>query len=91
MGEAQTLVRILELAASYNDKGVVWSGHSDIKAKQMRDAWQSEINLILPGIDHGSLPEDLAAALNNGAAVEDSTGTYAGKAREWAQGLSKIV
>jgi hypothetical protein len=89
LNHALKLVRILELAASYNDKGVVWSGHTEAKARQMRDAWQLEINLILSEMDHQSLPADLAVALIGGAAVEDSMGTYVSMAREWAQGVAK--
>lgn len=89
MSQALELVRILDLAASYNDKGIVWSGHTEAKAKQMREVWQSEINSILPGINQESIPGDLAAALNSGAAVEDSKGTYVSLARTWAQGMMK--
>jgi hypothetical protein len=88
VSKAQELVRILELAASYNDKGVVWSGHSQAKGGQMRDAWQSEIDSTLSEMGQASIPAALVNALRSGEAVEDSMGTYASQARERAQNLS---
>jgi hypothetical protein len=89
--KAQELVRILDLASSYNDKGVVWSGHTRAKAQQMRDAWQAKIEAILSEIGQASIPDELVKALRSGAAVEDSIGTWAGQAREWARNLGRTA
>ena len=77
------LIRLLELAASYNDKGICWRNDSPAQTRQTREAWQREIDTLLAEIGESSLPAELLAALRSGAAVCDDSGRFVEQARHW--------
>lgn len=77
------LVRLLELAASYNDKGIYWRNDSPAQVQQTRQAWQQELDALLTAISASSLPAELLAALRSGAAVCDDSGRFVEQARSW--------
>lgn len=87
---ARQLVRVLELAASYNDKGEVWMSDSPEKAEQLRVGWQAEIDGLLGSVDDGTMPPGLVEALRSGAAVRDGSGVYVAEARAWVSGLPMV-
>ena len=60
------LIRLLELAASYNDKGIFWRNDSPAQVQQTRQEWQREIDTLIPLIGESNLPFELLAALRSG-------------------------
>jgi len=82
-----TLLRVLGSAASYNDKGCVWSGHSPEKQAEFRAELQGQIRALAISIGASEMGEDLYEALMSGAAVEDASGDLCGLARSrlWVQ------
>ena len=77
------LIRLLELAASYNDKGIFWRNDSRAQVQQTRQAWQQEIDALLAEIGESGLPAELLAALRSGEAVCDDSGRFVEQARHW--------
>ena len=77
------LLRLLELAASYNDKGIFWRNDSPAQVQQTRQAWQQEIDALLAEVGEEGLPAELLMALRSGAAVCDDSGRYVEQARCW--------
>lgn len=77
------LIRLLELAASYNDKGIYWRNDPPAQVQQTRQAWQQEIDTLIAEVGESSLPAELLAALRNGAAVNDDSGRFVEQARRW--------
>ena len=80
---SRQLIRLLELAASYNDKGIYWRNDSPTQVQQTRQGWQREIDALIPSVGESSLPADLLAALRSGAAVHDDSGRFVEQARCW--------
>lgn len=77
------LIRLLELAASYNDKGIYWRNDSPAQVQQTRQGWQQEIDILLAEVGESSLPAELLAALRSGVAVCDDSGRFVEQARRW--------
>jgi hypothetical protein len=80
---AERLVDQLSSAASYNDKGYLWTGHSAAQSEALRDGWRREFQELLAVLEPAGLPPSLAEALRSGAAAEDWSGDYVIAAREW--------
>ena len=78
------LIRVLQLAASYNDKDIYWCNHSSAQVRQTRQEWQQEIDILLAEIGESNLPAELRAALRSGAAAGDDSGRFVEQARRWA-------
>ena len=79
----QRLIRLLELAASYNDKGIYWRNDTPVQVRQTRQAWQQEIDTLLAEVGESNFPAELLAALYSGAAVSDDSGRFVEQARRW--------
>lgn len=77
------LIRLLELAASYNDKGIYWRNDSPAQVQQTRQAWQREIDVLILSLGESNLPAELLAALRSGAVVHDDSGQFVEQARRW--------
>ena len=77
------LVRLLELAASYNDKGIHWRRDSPAQVQQTRQAWQQEIDALIVEVGESTLHAELLEALRSGAAVCDDSGRFVEQARRW--------
>lgn len=80
------LVRLLELAASYNDKGIHWRRDSPAQVQQTRQTWQQEIDALIVEIGASTLSAELLEALRSGAAVCDDSGRFVEQARRWIDG-----
>ena len=80
---SRRLIRVLELAASYNDKGFYWYRHSPAQVRQVQQEWQQEIDALIPLVGESNLPAELLAALRSGAAVRDDSGQFVEQARRW--------
>lgn len=70
------LLRALGSAASYNDKGCIWSGHSESRQELFRAELQAEISQLAEHIGQDTLGPDLYGALKSGIAVRDSSGDF---------------
>ena len=80
---SRRLLRVLELAASYNDKGISWRNDSPAQVQQTRQEWQQEIDTLIPLVGESNLPTELLAALRSGVAVRDGSGRFVERARRW--------
>jgi hypothetical protein len=76
------LLRALGSAASYNDKGYLWSGHDEAQQAAFRSRLQAEILQLSEQIGQVPLGADLFQALISGAAVHDALGDYVQRVRE---------
>ena len=73
----QKLVDLLGSAASYNDKGVEWSGHAPEKVAQMQVHFQEQQLALAQAIGVSRIGEALLSAIESGAASRDWSGEYA--------------
>lgn len=78
----QKLIGLLRSAASYNDKGVEWSGHTPEKAGEMQLGFQQDQLTLVKEIGGSRLGETLLAAIESGAASRDWSGVYASLAEQ---------
>jgi hypothetical protein len=82
-----TLLRVLGSAASYNDKGCIWSGHSPEEQAAFRAELQEQIRALAISIGAAEMGHDLYEALMSGAAVEDASVDLSvlARSRLWVQ------
>ena len=73
----QELVDLLGSAASYNDKGAEWCGHTPEKAAQMQLEFQERQLALAQTIGVSRLGAALLLAIESGAASRDWSGEYA--------------
>ncbi|WP_240127103.1 hypothetical protein [Thermomonas alba] len=73
----QQLVDLLGSAASYNDKGVEWCGHSSGKVAEMQAEFHQGQLVLAQQIGAERLGQELLSAIESGAASRDWTGRYA--------------
>ena len=81
----ERLVRQLDSAAAYNDKGYIWMSHTAAVSETLRETWRGEFREFAATLRDASLPPALMEALLSGAAAEDWTGDFAQAARSWLQ------
>ena len=75
------LIRVLNSAAMYNDKGHVWSGHSLVKRQAMQAEFHQEMLNLITQIGADALPPELVSAIASGAAARDEFGYFSGLAQ----------
>ncbi|EIL99586.1 MAG: hypothetical protein J0I71_00110 [Rhodanobacter sp.] len=73
---AGKLLRALGSAASYNDKGFVWSGHDETRQVAFRSQLQANIAALTEQIGQDALGPELFNALMSGIAAEDASGKF---------------
>lgn len=78
----QKLVHLLGSAASYNDKGVEWCGHTPEKVEVMQLKFQADQLAIANEIRRSRLGDALLTAIESGAASRDWSGEYAALAEQ---------
>ena len=78
----QKLVDLLGSAASYNDKGVEWCGHSPAKVVETQSEFQQNQMALAQRVGAGRLGQELWAAIESGAASRDWSGEYASLAEQ---------
>jgi hypothetical protein len=79
---ADRLLRALGSAASYNDKGYIWSGHNEAEQAAFRSRLQTKILQLSEQIGQAPLGPDLFQDLISGTAVHDASGDYVQLVRE---------
>ncbi|WP_440224739.1 hypothetical protein ACQQ2N_05795 [Dokdonella sp. MW10] len=75
------LIDVLGSAASYNDKGYAWSGHSASQQDAMRATWQAELLVLAEALGDDALGKELVKAIRSGVAVRDGSGDVVQLAR----------
>ena len=69
-------VDLLGSAASYNDKGGEWCGHTPEQVAAMQSEFQAEQLLLAEEIGRSRLGDTLLSAIESGAASRDWSGEY---------------
>lgn len=70
------LIKVLESAAMYNDKGFMWSGHNEAKSAKLRSEFQAQLNELAARIGPDALGAELSKAIESGNAAHDASGTF---------------
>jgi hypothetical protein len=73
----QQLVNLLGSAASYNDKGIEWCGHSPAKVVELRSGFQRDQLALAQQVGLARLGTELFSAIESGVASRDWSGQYA--------------
>lgn len=76
LSEERQLIAALGNAASYNDKGSQWCGHSPAKVEEMQQGFRRDQLALAQRIGLERLGDELRSAVENGAASRDGTGHY---------------
>jgi hypothetical protein len=72
----QQLVDLLGSAASYNDKGVEWCGHSPAKVAEMQSEFHRGQVALAQKVGAVRLGQELLSAIESGEASRDWSGEY---------------
>jgi hypothetical protein len=72
----ESLVKALEWAAAYNDKGFIWSRHSEEQAAAQRKEIQTRLEDLANQIGHDVLGPELSKAIKSGDAANDGSGVF---------------
>jgi hypothetical protein len=72
----QKLLDLLDSAASYNDKGFIWCGHSHAKIEEMQHGFHRDQLALAKQIGIERLGAELQSAIESGAASRDGSGDY---------------
>lgn len=75
------LIRILDAAAMYNEKGYIWSGHSPDKRAKTEASFHEAMLDLLSQIGPGVLEPVLEKAIVSGDAARDDFGHFSEIAR----------
>jgi hypothetical protein len=76
LSRGRQLVAALGNAASYNDKGSQWCGHSPARVEEMQQGFHRDQLALARRIGLERLGDELRSAIENGAAGRDGTGRY---------------
>ncbi|WP_369943113.1 hypothetical protein [Xanthomonas medicagonis] len=77
LSKERQLIAVLGNAASYNDKGSQWCGHSPTKVEEMRQGFHRDQLALAQDIGVERLGMELRTAIESGAACRDGSGRYA--------------
>jgi hypothetical protein len=77
----ESLIRELQSAAAYNDKGFIWMGHSQDRSAEMRKEFQTRLQDLANQIGHDVLGPELSNAIESGDAAHDDSGIFVEIAR----------
>ncbi|WP_090442285.1 hypothetical protein [Duganella sp. CF458] len=75
------LIRVLDAAAMYNDKGYTWCGHSPAKRAETEAAFHQTMLDLIANIGCNVLDPELVQAVVSGAAARDEVGHFSAIAR----------
>ena len=78
----EKIVDILDTAASYNDKGYIWSGHDESRQKIFRLNLQHELMQTCSELGWEKIGSELEQAIKSGIAISDFRGEYVAIARK---------
>jgi hypothetical protein len=70
------LIRVLDSAAMYNDKGHVWSVHNFAKREAMQAEFHQKMLNLITQMGADALPPELLRAIESGAAARDEFGYF---------------
>ncbi|WP_426170768.1 hypothetical protein [Pseudoduganella sp. R-34] len=70
------LIDVLDIAAMYNDKGYMWSGHSPERRAEIVAGYQVSMLSLMGQIGADALAPELAQAIVSGAAAWDDLGYF---------------
>jgi hypothetical protein len=73
----QQLVDLLGSAASYNDKGAEWCGHSPAKVEEMQSKFHRDQLALVEKVGAERVGPELLSAIRSGAASRDWSGEFA--------------
>jgi hypothetical protein len=77
----ESLIRELESAAAYNDKGFIWMGHSEEKSAELRKGFQTRLQDLANQLGRDVLGPELYRAIESGGAAHDGSGVFVDIAR----------
>ena len=72
--DVQHLLNLLDNIAAYNDKGHIWSRHSEEEIDSRRREAQADIERLVARIGPGAFSTDLLHKLESGDASRDGSG-----------------